>query len=244
MVPPLRQRGPGHTQYPGHILHGYTLSFSVPQDTRRESFSHETKCVHQHLPFQSHRILTLSLCEKSKNGGSNSPTNAYGSSLKRKTSSFSIHTRSSKTETIIPKWKYASMRRGRTSKRPLSKNDILSVIEYPQGDAALLLGVSLSTLKRRFYELDLGRWPYPQLKLPHNLRVEYTRKYKRMIGNPEQEDELGSDEEDIVEDSKFSDHKSTTDERMKLSTICNDTNLSIDEHTGMQLLERMIHQCK
>ncbi len=51
-------------------------------------------------------------------------------------------------------------------KKKLSKEEILKYIQYPQPDAARMLNVSVSTLKRRFYELGLGRWPYPTTHLP------------------------------------------------------------------------------
>jgi len=36
---------------------------------------------------------------------------------------------------------------------------MIRVMTLPQHTAAKTLGVSLSTLKRRFYEIGLGRWP-------------------------------------------------------------------------------------
>ena len=47
----------------------------------------------------------------------------------------------------------------------LSADEIRQYFCYTQSDAARLLGVSVSTLKRRFYELNLGnRWPYKRTK--------------------------------------------------------------------------------
>jgi hypothetical protein len=55
--------------------------------------------------------------------------------------------------------------RSRVSKQP-KKNKIIipipaliSLMTLPQPTAAKKLGVSISTLKRRFYELSWGRWP-------------------------------------------------------------------------------------
>lgn len=82
----------------------------------------------------------------------------------------------------------------------------MAVIDYAQSDAALLLGVSLSTLKRRFYELCVGRWPYPQLKLPRDQREHLTRQYKELIGTgvhlDEEEEEEEEDTDAIVERSR------------------------------------------
>ncbi|KAL0478332.1 hypothetical protein AKO1_008571 [Acrasis kona] len=41
----------------------------------------------------------------------------------------------------------------------LEKNDVLKYLHLPQHEACLLLGISLSTLKRKFYELGIGKWP-------------------------------------------------------------------------------------
>ncbi|KAL9647134.1 hypothetical protein ABK040_004850 [Willaertia magna] len=38
-------------------------------------------------------------------------------------------------------------------------HDLIRVMNLPQTEAATKLHVSLSTLKRRFYELGMGRWP-------------------------------------------------------------------------------------
>ncbi|KAL9652609.1 hypothetical protein ABK040_015572 [Willaertia magna] len=38
-------------------------------------------------------------------------------------------------------------------------HDIIRVLNLSQAEAATKLKVSLSTLKRRYYELDMGRWP-------------------------------------------------------------------------------------
>jgi hypothetical protein len=57
--------------------------------------------------------------------------------------------------------------RGRRGKKmiPLTEEQLKSMYMYPQPEAAKRLGVSLSTLKRRFYELHNGqRWPYNDIK--------------------------------------------------------------------------------
>ncbi|KAL0476290.1 hypothetical protein AKO1_010898 [Acrasis kona] len=41
---------------------------------------------------------------------------------------------------------------------------------YPQVEAAKLLGVSLSTLKRKFYELKIGRWPHYEARIKERKR--------------------------------------------------------------------------
>ncbi|KAF0974633.1 hypothetical protein FDP41_006107 [Naegleria fowleri] len=45
------------------------------------------------------------------------------------------------------------------SKISLKASDLIRVMALPQSMAAKELGVSLSTLKRRFYDLKMGRWP-------------------------------------------------------------------------------------
>jgi hypothetical protein len=48
---------------------------------------------------------------------------------------------------------------------PLTEEQLRNHFIYPQPEAARRLGVSLSTLKRRFYELHSGkRWPYNDIK--------------------------------------------------------------------------------
>jgi hypothetical protein len=46
-----------------------------------------------------------------------------------------------------------------SNKIKLGRYDILRVLMYPQPVAAKELGVSISTLKRRYYELGMTRWP-------------------------------------------------------------------------------------
>lgn len=48
----------------------------------------------------------------------------------------------------------------------ITKEDIEHLFKYPQPKAAQILGVSVSTLKRRFYEVTGGltRWPYATIK--------------------------------------------------------------------------------
>ncbi|KAL0489794.1 hypothetical protein AKO1_009276 [Acrasis kona] len=47
----------------------------------------------------------------------------------------------------------------RTAKKLLSSIKIIQSMKITQTDAANMLGVSVSTLKRRYYKLGLGRWP-------------------------------------------------------------------------------------
>eukprot|EP00689_Sawyeria_marylandensis_P003668 EC826238.1.p1 GENE.EC826238.1~~EC826238.1.p1 ORF type:complete len:186 (+),score=62.66 EC826238.1:139-696(+) len=50
---------------------------------------------------------------------------------------------------------------GTLKKKLLSESEIKKYMHLPQKKAAQLLGVSVSTLKRRFYELKISeRWPY------------------------------------------------------------------------------------
>jgi hypothetical protein len=50
-------------------------------------------------------------------------------------------------------------RKTKKNKIIISMNDMLRIFPLPQTIAAKKLGVSISTLKRRFYELDMIRWP-------------------------------------------------------------------------------------
>ncbi|KAL0489381.1 hypothetical protein AKO1_010687 [Acrasis kona] len=47
----------------------------------------------------------------------------------------------------------------RTAKKFLPTIKIIQSMNISQTDAANMLGVSVSTLKRRYYKLGLGRWP-------------------------------------------------------------------------------------
>jgi hypothetical protein len=51
------------------------------------------------------------------------------------------------------------VKRPRSSKIKIPLHDIIRCMTIPQPKAALKLKCSLSTLKRRYYELDFGRWP-------------------------------------------------------------------------------------
>ncbi|EFC42300.1 hypothetical protein NAEGRDRAFT_80436 [Naegleria gruberi] len=59
----------------------------------------------------------------------------------------------------------------------------------PQTLAARLLGVSISTLKRRFYDLHIGRWPYQCISLSERKKSIYF-----LMNETEPEDEKEIDE--------------------------------------------------
>ncbi|EFC41625.1 predicted protein [Naegleria gruberi] len=65
----------------------------------------------------------------------------------------------------------------------LSADQIRQYFCYTQQDAARLLGVSVSTLKRRFYELKLGkRWPYKRTKqTPRKRKDKQTMSEERQL---------------------------------------------------------------
>jgi hypothetical protein len=48
----------------------------------------------------------------------------------------------------------------------ISRQEILGVTHLSQPEAAKQLGISLSTLKRKFYEYELGRWPISNRSTP------------------------------------------------------------------------------
>uniref|UniRef100_A0A7S1KMD6 RWP-RK domain-containing protein n=1 Tax=Percolomonas cosmopolitus TaxID=63605 RepID=A0A7S1KMD6_9EUKA len=64
-----------------------------------------------------------------------------------------------------------------TKRKLITKFDIVEVLHLKQTDAAKTLGVSLSTLKSRYYKLFAGKWPNSQerelmLTTSFNRRVE------------------------------------------------------------------------
>ncbi|KAL9655057.1 hypothetical protein ABK040_008840 [Willaertia magna] len=73
----------------------------------------------------------------------------------------------------------------------MTAEDIKQYFKYTQTDAARLLQVSVSTLKRKFYELQLGnRWPYKRVvstnnnvKRKINGTKRITKKEKKIIKN-------------------------------------------------------------
>lgn len=50
-------------------------------------------------------------------------------------------------------------KKAKANKIKIPVHDIIRYMTIPQPMAAEQLGVSISTLKRRYYELDWGRWP-------------------------------------------------------------------------------------
>lgn len=51
-------------------------------------------------------------------------------------------------------------------------HDILRVMAYPQPIAAKILNVSISTLKRRYYKLNFGRWPINSASFDDEQKLE------------------------------------------------------------------------
>lgn len=79
--------------------------------------------------------------------------------------------------------------------------------KYTQSVAAKKLGVSVSTLKRRFYQLDMGkRWPYK--RLPNTSmdseEIEYSSSGSSGVEESEEEefDEFEEDMEDTHDADK------------------------------------------
>ena len=51
--------------------------------------------------------------------------------------------------------------RGRRTKYQISEQEIKQYFKYSQAQAATMLNISVSTLKRRFYQMGMGRrWPH------------------------------------------------------------------------------------
>lgn len=57
-------------------------------------------------------------------------------------------------------------------KKEIPVHDILRVMAYPQPIASKILNVSISTLKRRYYELNFGRWPINSATFDDEQRLE------------------------------------------------------------------------
>jgi DNA-binding NtrC family response regulator len=58
----------------------------------------------------------------------------------------------------------------------IRREDLLKYMNCSQQYAAKMLGVSVSTLKRRFYELNMGKWPYVE-----NKSIEKKRKIEFLL---------------------------------------------------------------
>lgn len=75
--------------------------------------------------------------------------------------------RVTKRSNISDEKKYRKTKKSKSNKTQHDKKNkikipichIISLMTIPQRIAADLLGVSISTLKRRYYELEIGRWP-------------------------------------------------------------------------------------
>merc|ERR1712130_820054 len=58
----------------------------------------------------------------------------------------------------------------------ISREDMKRLFQYPQPVAAKIMGVSVSTLKRRFYALNMGkRWPYYKISSPKKSSPKRTK---------------------------------------------------------------------
>jgi hypothetical protein len=58
----------------------------------------------------------------------------------------------------------SGIQKNRKRKREITKDEIKKYFNYSQAKAAKMLGVSVSTLKRRYYSMGMGKWPYPENK--------------------------------------------------------------------------------
>ena len=92
-----------------------------------------------------------------------------------------------------------------TKRKLITKYDIVEVLHLKQTDAAKTLGVSLSTLKSRYYKFFVSKWPNSQerelmLTTPIEKRIEEhilsTVRISNLI-NPTEEDEKVIPEETI-----------------------------------------------
>src|SRR3989338_3125777 len=71
-------------------------------------------------------------------------------------------------------------------------HDIVRVMTLPQPIAAQTLGVSISTLKRRFYELQFGRWPNIELDA-QSVPTQKPKKGLNALLNEHQDEEANID---------------------------------------------------
>ncbi|EFC41902.1 predicted protein [Naegleria gruberi] len=89
----------------------------------------------------------------------NSITSTSSISKPNKTKKSSINKKHAKiTSSSTHKSKYTPDSK-KKSKIKIPVFELIRVMALPQSTAANCLGVSLSTLKRRYYELGIGRWP-------------------------------------------------------------------------------------
>nr|CAG4711720.1 unnamed protein product [Naegleria fowleri] len=100
------------------------------------------------------------LCGKSTTSKRTSPKSRTRTSTSKSSPKPSSHLTvndSSPPPTRISK--YACQKSKKKSKINIPVFELIRVMALPQTSAAQVLGVSLSTLKRRYYELGIGRWP-------------------------------------------------------------------------------------
>lgn len=50
------------------------------------------------------------------------------------------------------------------TKTSIIREEISKYFAYSQSNAAKLLGISVSTLKRKCYAMGMGKWPYQNIK--------------------------------------------------------------------------------
>ncbi|KAL0484910.1 hypothetical protein AKO1_011786 [Acrasis kona] len=89
--------------------------------------------------------------------------------LEQCTTTIGLELNSEKASSSSPELELAE----NTHRINLSRDKIKKYFKCPQGLAARFLGVSISTLKRRFYDLEMGRWPYQSIPLEQRKKGLY-----------------------------------------------------------------------
>ncbi|KAL9656269.1 hypothetical protein ABK040_007882 [Willaertia magna] len=124
------------------------------------------------------------------------------------------HLPTATTKATSPTTELKNTNNAKIKKKKGPKRKVIDRIEmikhfcYPQPKAAKLLGVSVSTLKRRFYEMQFGsKWPYPCSKSKDKSMQEVMKDIK--VQNDEEKRLLlkviTSDEGDFIEDDEITD---------------------------------------
>ncbi|KAG2382289.1 hypothetical protein C9374_005491 [Naegleria lovaniensis] len=105
------------------------------------------------------------LCAKSTSSSSNSSHKSHRNQKTSRASKSKSSPKPSSRLTVTSSSpptrisKYACQKSKKKSKINIPVFELIRVMALPQTSAAQVLGVSLSTLKRRYYELGIGRWP-------------------------------------------------------------------------------------
>ena len=139
--------------------HHQTFPIHTPQQQRMEGTNHMPIRV-SHPNTQNTSVLQQHRMSPSKQTSPPSPVKSNHQQQGNKfTKSLEDGKKPYNKQGQPPKKISKSSKLCKKSKISISVSDLIRVMPLPQTVAAQKLGVSLSTLKRRFYELGMGRWP-------------------------------------------------------------------------------------